>query len=205
MAWHILRKDLRLLWALAVTVAAVECGAAGLQLWVDWYSGPGRLVRIAYLLSVLSFLGMVFLTVSALHQDPVPGMRQDWLVRPIRRRDLLLAKLLFILLAVQAPALLIDVAAGLAHGMALTAVLDAALARNVAILCFFTLPAAALGAVTRSATQFLMLTLVCFVAYLAVFLVGVVLLLGIKTSLGGSGLSWMFAATWCAVALVGAP
>jgi hypothetical protein len=41
----------------------------------------------------------------------VPGVSQDWLVRPIRRGDLLRAKLIFVVLVVEGPALLADLRA----------------------------------------------------------------------------------------------
>ena len=50
------------------------------------------------------------------HQDPIPGISQDWLTRPIKRRDLFLAKLLFVVLFVQGPWWVTDLVQGLAPG-----------------------------------------------------------------------------------------
>jgi hypothetical protein len=63
--------------------------------------------------------GFRFLITAAVHLDAVPGVRQDWLIRPIRRRDLMLAKLLFAALAVQAPILVANTAAFLISGFSL--------------------------------------------------------------------------------------
>jgi len=204
MVWHILKKDLRLLWIFALTVGALQFASAAVRLRLDVAPSP-QLGDIAPSLTVLTFIGMVVLTVSAMHQDAVPGVNQDWLARPIRRRDLILAKFLFVLLLVQGPPLIADLGMGLAHGFAFGESLAAALARNAALLCLFTLPAAMVGAITRSVTEFLLVTLAGLAAYLAIFGFGMLMLLRVKTSLGGTGLVWITPATWYTLALVGAP
>jgi hypothetical protein len=40
-------------------------------------------------LIMIGILGTGFLIASVVHQDAIPGVRQDWLVRPVKRRDLL--------------------------------------------------------------------------------------------------------------------
>ncbi|MGH8328092.1 MAG: hypothetical protein ACRET2_15160, partial [Steroidobacteraceae bacterium] len=137
------------------------------------------------------------------NQDAITRYLQDLLIRPIRRGDLILAKLLFLVLLVQGPELLADFGAGLAHGFAIAASFEAALARNVATLCMLVLPAMMLALVTRSVMEFLIVALAVVVGLTAIFLVGVVLLLGIKTSLGGTGLSWMMQMAWYVLAVAG--
>src|SRR5580658_2822563 len=101
MIWHIFRKDARLLWPMAALVAALHVCAAIPHHLIDQGSRSMQLVVMGELLSALALLGMAVFIVVAMQQDPVPGARQDWLVRPIRRLDLVLAKLLFVLLMVQ--------------------------------------------------------------------------------------------------------
>ncbi len=180
MIWHILRKDVRLLWAIALAVAAIHFAAAGAQFWLGPLQQPGQLVTIAYLLSLVSLVGVVVLTLSVMHQDAVPGVRQDWLVRPINRAEMIGAKLLFVALIVQGPLLLADLGEGLASGFSFPASLGAAAARNVTVLCFFSLPALMIGAVTRNAVESFLVAIAGLVIYVTVILIGMVLLLGIK-------------------------
>lgn len=203
MVWHILKKDLRLLWLFALTLAALELAAAALNVWQDTFRGPFRLGMVALLLSEICPIGIVVLTVVVMHQDAVPGVRQDWLTRPIERRDLILAKLLFVFLIVQAPLLSANFAEGLGHGFGLPAAISVAAAHNVTILCLFTLPAMMIGAITRNLTEAFATALAGVAIYAAVFLVGAVMVLGLRTSVGGTGLSWIVAATWYVLAVAG--
>jgi hypothetical protein len=205
MVWHILKKDLRLLWIFAVSVGALQFASAAVRLWLDVAPTLIQLGDIAPVLTVMTIVGMVVLTVSVMHQDAVPGVSQDWLVRPVRRRDLILAKFLFVLLIVQGPALLADLGAGLAHGFGFGGSLEAALARNAALLCLITLPAVMVGSVTRSVTESLIVALAGLVGYLVIFAIGTLMLLRARTTLGGTGLVWITPATWYALAIVGAP
>ncbi|MHB8815631.1 MAG: hypothetical protein ACYDAE_20540 [Steroidobacteraceae bacterium] len=201
MAWHILRKDLRLLWPLAALVAAIHVLAAALAVWLGRFLEPREILSLARGLPVLSFLGIVVLTVALVQQDPLPGDRQDWLVRPIRRRSMIAGKLLFILLIVIGPLLLADLAQALADGFPLAVAFGAALSRSVCVLCFLALPALALGAATRDLTQALALAFgIAVVCIAAQFLLVVVL--GAHASFAGLGASWMVAASWAAVAVV---
>src|SRR2546423_5869145 len=45
----------------------------------------------------------MFLIAAIVHVEAIPGVRQDWLVRPIRRGNLLLEKFLFVVLMVGGP------------------------------------------------------------------------------------------------------
>lgn len=152
MVWHVLRKDLRLLWPLVALVAAIHAMAAALAVWLGRFLEPREILALAHGLPLLSFLGIVVLTVALIHQDPLPGDRQDWLVRPIRRSTLIGSKLLFILLLIIGPLLLADFAAGLADGFPLAAALAAAVSRSTWVFCLLTLPALAFAAVTRDLT-----------------------------------------------------
>jgi hypothetical protein len=204
MVWHILKKDVRLLWVFALVMATIHLAAAALRSWLGVFPEPSQLVVIADFLSLLSLLGIVVLTIALMHEDAVPGVRQDWLTRPIDRADLIFAKLLFVMLMVQAPLLLADVSEALLDGFSFQASLGAAAARNVAILCFFSLPALMLGAVTRNLMESFGVAVMGLVVYAVVFLLGTGLLLGVRTSVGGTGLLWMFGATWYALAVAGA-
>ena len=203
LAWHIFKKDLRLLWFFALVVAAIHFAAAALRSWLDLNPAQNQLAVIANFLPFVSLFGIAILTLVMMHQDAIPGLRQDWLVRPIKRGDLILAKLLFVIIAVQGPLLLADLGQGLGEGFALSASFSAALTRNVTVLCYLSLPAMMIGAVTRNVTESFMFALVCLIAYAVVFLGGAIMLFDAKTSVGGTGLSWMIDATWRSLAIAG--
>src|SRR6185437_10332512 len=63
MVWHIFKKDLRLLWVFALTVGALQFASAAVRLWLDVAPTP-QLGAVAPVLTVLTFLGMVVLTVA---------------------------------------------------------------------------------------------------------------------------------------------
>jgi len=204
MVWHILRKDVRLLWAFALAVAAIHVANAALRCWTGVLQEPHQLVGVAGLLSLVSVLGIIVLTITVMHQDAVPGVRQDWLIRPIKRGDMILAKVLFVVLIVQIPLLLADLGEGLMEGFGLPLSLEAAAGRNFAVLCYFSLPALMFGAVTRNIVECFIVAVIGLIVYVTIFVGYMVMVLGIKTSVGGTGLQWVFAATWYTLALAGA-
>jgi hypothetical protein len=111
------------------------------------------LLLAARLSVVVVFLAMMLTIALGVHQEPIPGTRQDWLIRPIRRFDLLLAKLLFVLVAVQAPMLVGDLIGALAHGFDWRAAGAAALSRNLVVFVTLSLPALGFAAMTRTTAQ----------------------------------------------------
>ncbi len=204
MIWHIFKKDAILLWPMAALVAALRVCAAIPQYLIDQGRGTFQLTILSDLLSVLALLGVAVVVVVTMHQDPIPGARQDWLIRPIRRRDLALAKLLFVLLMVQLPAWLVDVGVALVDGFGLPAAGAAAAARNFRIFCEFALPALMIGVITRTFVEAFIVAAAGVVIYVGVFQVFLVLLLGIKGTVMTSGASWIFTAALDGAALIGA-
>src|SRR5215831_10107246 len=107
MVWHIFRKDWKLLWQLVLGLAAIHLATA----WIIFSSQFWAHNSLASLLEIFvgsGYLGTACLVAVVVHQDAIPGVRQDWLTRPIRRRDMLLAKFLFVLVLVQGPVILGD-------------------------------------------------------------------------------------------------
>jgi hypothetical protein len=199
--WHIFKKDCRLLWPLVLIVAVVHVVSASLWIRLGRFDEPRDLMLTAYLLPLLGLLGIGILTVAELHQDALPGVRQDWLVRPVNRRHLFLAKLLFVLVMVQGPLLAAQMIEALVDGFPLLAALDAASANGLTVLCMFTLPAMVLGAVTQTMTE-------AILGGVAVVIAGamVMVLLSIMGAFppptGGSGLIWMVLTVWALLAAV---
>src|ERR1043166_557178 len=165
MILHIFKKDLRRLWpfvlglvAACLVYAILQAGSGFLE------SEDTQRTRFA----LLGILGLVlvglpfFLTVLLVQLDPIPDDRQDWLARPIRRWDLLLAKVVFVLVCIQGPLLVGDVIEGLALGFRLPQTLAVALSSNLFWLAVVTLPAMAIAALTRNLSQLLGLGLGVF-------------------------------------------
>jgi hypothetical protein len=175
MIWHIFKKDLRLLWPLVLIVALAEALDDTMWAMVGIFLEPISLRRIAANLSVGLVIGIVALIVSTVHQDALPGDRQDWLVRPIRRRDMILAKILFVLLAVHAPYLLMDLAHGMSLGFSFWDSLSAAFSRSLHLLWVISLPVLAIAAVTSTlvevvgALMVIVLVLIAFITVMQLF------------------------------------
>jgi hypothetical protein len=203
MIWHIFRKDARLLWPAAALALALHVCAALPRHLLDHGMRTVQLEILSDLLATLALLGAMAVVVVAIHQDPIPGVRQDWLTRPIRHRDLAFAKALFVLLMVQLPLWFVDVGVALADGFALPAACAGAAIRNIGILCEYALPAMVIGAITRTFVEAVMVSAVVLVIYVAVFLVGLSMMLGIKATVTETGAAWMFDAAFELAALIG--
>ena len=151
--WRICRKDCGQLWPLITIVTIAQFTNAGIWAALGPFREPRGLVTFAQLFALATSLGIVALVAMVVQEDVLPGVSQDWLIRPIRRSDLLRAKLLFVVVAVHGPMLLADIAHGIAAGFAVRESLAAALARSVSMLLIFELPVFALAATTRTLVQ----------------------------------------------------
>jgi hypothetical protein len=157
MILHILKKDWRLLWPMVALVLAIqagyECAAFGSGL-PEPATDAEALLRP---LMLAWFIGIAALSAAVVQQDAVPGVDQDWLIRPLRRTDLLLAKLLFLALTISAPMFILNLTRALAMGMPLAASLTAALSKELFIFACFIVPVAALASTTRNLTELIVL------------------------------------------------
>jgi hypothetical protein len=145
MIWNIFKKDFTQLWLLSAIVAILHMTNAVFWFVLEPFNEPQGLVIVAEVFAALALLGNMALIVVLVHQDVLPGVSQDWLIRPIRRSDLLLSKLLFLLVVVQVPMLLADVAHSLFAGFSFPAALAAAASRDLFVLLSFSLPAFAIA------------------------------------------------------------
>ncbi len=194
----ILRKDLLLLWPLAALSALLQ-GILGI---VQHHSTPfdfghGHMALVA-LVTLALVVSMVLVVVIAVQQDPVPGFNQDWVVRPIRRRDLLLAKLLAVALLIHGPIFVVQILQGLSEGFGFGQILPAALLSNFEIALFFTLPVTAIAAMTRTVGEALVGALAVLVGFILAFLLITVLHDAVTHSwmlsgtTGGTGVQWVW-------------
>ena len=166
MIWHIFEKDWRLMWRYSVGLAALQFAGTAALLEIGRFHAPpfifantGFLVPMGEgnsysaflgLFGVLSYLASAFLITAVVQQDAIPGVRQDWLVRPILRRDLLLAKLLGAVLMVLAPVFLADLTGALLNGFPLGQSMGAALGRSVWLWFSLFIAVFALASLTKN-------------------------------------------------------
>lgn len=185
LAWHIFRKDWRLMWPLAVGVAVTQVLIMAVIRHSEPFPMPEAKSAVAALLTFGLAVGMTLLILLTVQQEAIPSIDQDWLTRPVKRGDLLGAKLLALLLLVHGPIVLVNVAQGLAEGFTRGSVLLASLDSNFEVALCYTLPAMAIAAMTRSVVQAIVFGLV---VALIVALAGVV----VDSQTEDTGLKWIW-------------
>ncbi len=152
MIWHIFKKDLRLLWPFVTAIAAVWWIEMLLDFRLGLFGESPVLLSLAELMLIVGIFGTMFLVVAIVHLDSVPGVRQDWLVRPVPRGKLLFEKVLFALILVVGPVSAANVFHGIASGFGAWSALGAAGAAAAIFSFLFVLPFFALGSVTENMT-----------------------------------------------------
>jgi hypothetical protein len=146
MIWHIFKKDWKLLWHFTLGFAIVQCVKTILLYKVD----RGALTQ---LIETTGWLAGGLLVAAVVHGDAIPGVRQDWLVRPVRRRDLIAAKLLFVILCVGVPIFATSWAGAAAHGFAWNRSLSAAFGFTATQLSVYYFPLLGFASLTRNAIE----------------------------------------------------
>jgi hypothetical protein len=198
MFWQIFRKDWRLLWPLAVASAVIQALLELLLYHSEPYSISEEVSAIAALLTLALAITMVLLIVLAVQQDAIPGVSQDWLVRPIKRGDLLLAKLLAVVLLIHGPMVAIGLLHGIAEGFPLGPVLRATLLSNFEVALVFSLPVMAVAALTRSVGEAIIVALAIFLGLMLARLVILAILFPVTGSfhffepVDGTGVAWVW-------------
>jgi hypothetical protein len=162
MIWHIFKKDWRLLWRM---VAGVALAHAMLRTLMARALADARLAQLSGMLALVAIFCTGILIVMVVHQDAIPGLRQDWLVRPIRRSDLLWSKLLFVALLVQGPILVTEISVGLIAGLPPGQSIGVALSHSVWMLLALNLPCLALGTLTRNLAEAIGASLAVFLGF----------------------------------------
>jgi hypothetical protein len=148
MIWHILRKDLRLLWLPAAVVILVLAALTQFDVWrYDYEAGLAETV-----LNILLPLAWSLLIALAVQQEPLISDTAFWLSKPYRRGALLGSKLLFAVVAVHAPLLLAHVTVLVLHGFSPFA--SALLWEQTQVFVAVTIPSLAIASVTSSLASF---------------------------------------------------
>jgi hypothetical protein len=197
MIWHIFKKDLRLLWPIAVILAAVELLNAGLLASAGQFSRAAMSGSTEYgwvsnnAVPLISLIGLVILVIAVIQQDRLTGTTQDWLTRPVRRGQLLAAKMLFIVLVGLGPIFLADLWTGVAEHLHLIDVIEASVTRTFMLYSLICLPAVMVGAVAHSFTGALLFSLALLVTLLFEFIVLASSRAPMPLLQGGSGFAWV--------------
>jgi hypothetical protein len=189
--WHIIKKDWKLLWPLVALVVAIQLALE----WVIYNGGlfgedPAAKVLLPPL-TLAWFIGIAALSAAVVHQDPIPGVDQDWLIRPLSRTHLLAAKLGFVLLTISLPMITSNLTNALASGFALLPSLEAVAAKELFVFACFLVPVVALAATTRNMTELVFIAAALTVAF-ALSLSASAFLSGADwCSTCNSGISWI--------------
>ena len=167
MIWRIFRKDWTLLWPLAVLVTLIQI-AMEWAIYKFGFFGAAPLAReLLRLLTPAWFIGVIALAVAVVYEDTVPGVDQDWLVRPLARTDLLLAKMLFVLVTVCLPMLVVNLVDALALGFPALPSLGDALYKEAYLFVCLLIPAMAVASATRNMIDLVVLVAALVVLYAA--------------------------------------
>lgn len=166
MIWRVFKKDVRLLWWMVLIMLVVRLGQ-GVMSFHHGVIGDLDNRQIENLLDdFVGYLASAILIMMAVYQDGLVGSTQDWLVRPIDRRLLLLAKLLFALVVVLLPYFAVKFATGVFYGISTAEALTGALVATGLAFVFLVLPALMLAAITRTLAQSLALAIGAFLIVL---------------------------------------
>jgi hypothetical protein len=198
MFWRIFRKDWRLLKLLAITNAVLQGLLAMVEFHAEPFSMRDERAALAALITLALIITMCLLIVLVVQQDAIPGVNQDWKVRPIKRHDLLIAKLLSVALFIHGPIVAVKLLQGLAEGFSFAEVLRTTLLGNLEIAMLFTLPVMTIAALTRSIGEALLGSLAVFLGLMLVRLVMPALFLPLthsyhfSNSVDGTGVEWVW-------------
>jgi len=157
MIGSVFKKDWVLLWPLAVLVTLIQV-ALEWAIYKFGFFGVSPVAReIMRLLTPAWYIGVIALAVAVVHEDTIPGVDQDWLIRPLNRTELLLAKLLFVAVTVCVPMLIVNLADELALGFKLMPSFGDALYKEVYMFVCLLVPATAIASATRNAVELVIL------------------------------------------------
>jgi hypothetical protein len=162
---HILKKDLKLHWPYVAAVLALKVVAAWTILRMGIFSGPPQLVLLHAVID-LAFAGVAgFAIIVVVQSDPIVSNNDDWLIRPIRRRDLALEKIVFAALVTLLPTFVFDLSVGLIHGLDVLPAIAAAAGTALVIFIGVGLPALVVSTITASWLQATGIVFVIFLTW----------------------------------------
>jgi hypothetical protein len=184
---HILRKDWKLLWPMVALVTAIQIVFE----WVGYFQDTPSAVVLLRPLILAWHIGIAALAAAAVLQDPVPGADQDWLIRPLKRKDVMLAKLAFVALAVCVPMLVLNLAHAMALGFPFARSLGLILFKELYVFACFILPVMALASATRNMTEVILVGVLLLIAYALSLTIGAYFMGADWCPTCDTGISWL--------------
>ena len=149
------------MWPLVALITAIQIGYE----WAGYFDeSPGAAVLL-HPLMLAWHAGIAALSAAVILQDPLPGAEQDWLIRPLKRTDVMLAKLAFVVLTVSVPMFALNLAHATALGFPFMRSLELITYKEIYVLACFILPVMALSAVTRNMTELIVIGALLVVVY----------------------------------------
>jgi len=125
--------------------------------WLSFRSGflPEDVVArtLVRTLDVAWYVGIIALVAAAVHQDPVPGISQDWLIRPGTAARPVVAKALFVAAAILLPIARCGPAQCARRRLTLSQALGPAAVKEIYVLLTLIVPLLALASVTENWPQ----------------------------------------------------
>jgi hypothetical protein len=205
MVWHIFKKDWKLLWPFFLAVAAIQFIPAAIRAKLGLFGEDPVLEYVLLPATAVAIFATALLAVAIVQQDSIPGVRQDWLIRPVKRRDLLFAKLFFVVVLVEGVAIAASTFQVLASGFSFRESLTAAIIQNAFLALVIVLPALALASVTRNTVE-------SVIGAIVIYLGGSALLIAFTIAHGGNefiasfgtGAGWITQLAGLILILVGA-
>jgi len=156
---HILRKDLRHHWR-EVALFVFSSAAWAWQITHPW---NWVFLRDREIVPILLFGSWFLVTIRVVHGESLLGDREFWMTRPYRWPQLMAAKALFLLLCLNGPLFLAEVALLVHAHLPVTAfTLAGLLVLQLEFAVLLTFPAAVLAAVTATLVQWILTVLGLF-------------------------------------------
>ena len=153
MIWHIFKKDWKLVWPFVLIVSAVHWIGAAIVYKLGLFGEDPMLGLLAEQLPALALFASMFLIGAIVHFDAIPGARQDWLVRPISRGELLAEKFVFVVLMINGPIFVEVLLQALANRFSFRASLAAAVWEVIFLFFALILPLFSFASTTQNMTQ----------------------------------------------------
>jgi hypothetical protein len=199
MVWHIFKKDWRVLWPLAAFTTLLWFALSCIHARAGVFNETLDLYPLVQLLVLACNGASILLVILCVQQDIVPGVRGDWLSRPVSRSDLLLAKGLFAALTVGVPRLVMNMGLSLLYGHD---VIDAAMAgfAGATATLMVALPFFAIAALSENLIQAI---LAAFVVVVGVSTTYLFINISSGMALDKTGAAWILEFGQAALATVG--
>ena len=172
--WNIIKKDVRLLWPLALAVVISIAIQAAAVIGLGLSSDRDEQV-FAFALSQIRAVMQFFFILLLVRQDSPVDISLDWLTRPLPRWKVLAAKLLSILLIVHVPGFLADVVIAYQHGYSTDLLFPTAFVNELSSFANYSLPVVVIASITETVAQAVLLGVglglsIPLIRYAAVFL-----------------------------------